>query len=146
MPENENHNENIGNTEPKTETKLEKLEREQMTRRAALRKIGYTSALATFAMFGVDDVVRLVGQKMQHQARNNQVAEVVAKELRSAGVAMANTKSNGPCAGCCSAPDNPDGSSTSICQDCCDNAIKDHNPEPTSPWTQCYAACVATYG
>jgi hypothetical protein len=78
MPENE-----------KTETKLEKFEREQMSRRAALRKMGYTSALATLAMFGVDDVVRLVGQKMQMQARNNQVANIVAQEFANSGIALA---------------------------------------------------------
>jgi hypothetical protein len=33
--------------------------------------------------------MRLVGQKMQQQARNNQVADIVARELREAGVAIA---------------------------------------------------------
>ncbi len=107
MPENESNIETIGNTEktePMTETRLEKFEREQMSRRAALRKIGYTSAMATLAMFGADDVMRLVGRKMEQRARDSQVAEVVARELSGAGVAMALNVN--PCQNCVTAKTN----------------------------------------
>ncbi len=69
--------------------KLQKYEREQLSRRAALRKMGYTSALAAFAMFSVDDLARMVGKAMEQRARDSQVAEVAARELQGAGVVMA---------------------------------------------------------
>ncbi len=99
MPENENQD--VQADVPVGETKMQKFEREQLSRRAALRKMGYTSALAAFALFGVDDVVRLVGRKMERRAADDRVAEQVAKELQCVGVTLASPISSGnPCQDC----------------------------------------------
>ena len=91
-----------------TETALEKYEREQLTRRQALRKFGITSAMATFALFSVDDLARMVGKAMQQKAADNKVAAQIAMELRNAGVALA----SGP-SGCPTQPGKP--------SNCCPN-------------------------
>ncbi len=104
MPENEMPTEQTQSepvAAPAGETKTQKLEREQLSRRAALRKLGYTSVLSVFALFSVDDLARMVGRAMEQKARDNEVAEVVARELRDAGLAMA--QPTGPYASCAGA-------------------------------------------
>jgi hypothetical protein len=74
----------------------ERVERERLARRAALRKIGMTTGMAVFAMFSVDDLARMVGQKMEQRAGDSKVADQIAKEFSEAGIALA----NGPSCGC----------------------------------------------
>ena len=81
---------------PAGETKAQKLEREQLSRRAALRKLGYTSVLSVFALFSVDDLARMVGKAMEQKARDSEVAEVVARELQQDGVTSAATTATFP--------------------------------------------------
>lgn len=66
-----------------------KFEQEKMSRRAALRKIGLTSGMALFGMFAVDDLARLALRGLQQHKETQAVAETVAQELRSSGVAFA---------------------------------------------------------
>ncbi len=99
MQENETPETPGADNSQATETKLQRLERERMTRRAALRKMGVTSTLSVLTLFSVDDLARMVGKAMQQRARDNRVAETVARELRQAGVAMAGAPSHDPC-GC----------------------------------------------
>lgn len=77
------------NTEVVPETAKAKFERERLSRRQALKRLGMTSAMTAFAMFSVDDLARMVGKAMQQRAGDNKVAEQVAKELQQAGVALA---------------------------------------------------------
>ena len=83
---------NIEPTEqPKTmdlET-AQRVEREKMTRRAALRKLGYGAGIAAFSMLGVDDFARMAGSRMAQMAGDNKVATRVAKEFQEAGIANA---------------------------------------------------------
>lgn len=72
-----------------------KFEQEKMSRRAALRKIGMTSGMALFGMFAVDDLARLALRGLQQHKETQAVAETVAKELRSSGVAFAGDESGG---------------------------------------------------
>lgn len=65
------------------------VEREKLTRRAALRKLGFGAGLAAFSLLGVDDFARMVGQRMQRMAGDNKVAQAVAKEFQESGVAFA---------------------------------------------------------
>ena len=71
------------------ETVKEKFERERFSRRQALKKFGMTSAMATFALFSVDDLARMVGKAMQQRAGDNEIAGQLAKEFQQAGMAHA---------------------------------------------------------
>ena len=82
------------------ETAKEKFERERLSRRQALKKFGMTSAIATFALFSLDDLARMVGKAMQQRVRDDKVATQVAKELQQAGVVLADTPQS--CTDCCS--------------------------------------------
>ena len=66
-----------------------RLERDKITRRAALAKMGIRSAAAVFAAFTVDDLARVVTQKMAQNAHDNQIVNAVAEEFKNAGVAFA---------------------------------------------------------
>ena len=100
MPENDEQDISARAQAP-AETPLEKFEREQLTRRQALRKFGITSAMATFALFSVDDLARMVGKAMQQRAADNKVAEQVAQEFQHAGIALADGTSGSTCEHCC---------------------------------------------
>lgn len=68
----------------------QRVEQEKLTRRAALRKLGFGAGMAAFALLGVDDLARMVGKRMERMAGDNKVAEQVAKEFQAVGVASAN--------------------------------------------------------
>lgn len=68
---------------------------------ADLKKFGVTSAMATFAMFSVDDLAHMVGKALQQQAGDNKIAGQIAHEFQQAGVAFASPSSPDPhCQGC----------------------------------------------
>jgi len=71
-------------------------EQECLTRRAALRKLGFGAGLSAFMLLGVDDLARMVGTKMAQTARDNKTAEQIAKEFQSAGVSLAEGNASGP--------------------------------------------------
>lgn len=76
-----------------------RVEQEKLTRRAALRKLGFGAGMGAFMLLGVDDFARMVGKRMERMAGDNKAAETVAKEFQGAGVAFA----GGPswiCGGC----------------------------------------------
>ena len=108
----------IPDQEVVVETAKAKFERERLSRRQALKKLGMTSAMAAFALFSVDDLARMVGKTMQQRAGDNKVAEQVAKELQRAGVTLADgppvTPPYGPC---------PE--TYCICNDTCLNGLVD---------------------
>ena len=110
MPENDEQDVSAGAAAP-VETDRDRFERERLSRRQALKRFGMTSAMATFALFSVDDLARMVGKAMQQRAGDNKVAAQVAKEFQSAGIVLANSPSGSPsspklpcdttgCAGC----------------------------------------------
>ncbi len=107
MPENDEQDVLMGAQAP-VETERECFERERLSRRQALKRFGMTSAMATFALFSVDDLARMVGKAMQQRAGDNKVAAQVAQEFQNAGVAMAG------------------GTSGSTCQHCCNQDFNDH--------------------
>jgi len=74
--------------------KWDKVEQERLTRRAALRKMGYTSGIALFSLFAVDDLARMAIKKMEQHKETRQIAETVAKEFKNSGIAAANSFSN----------------------------------------------------
>ena len=75
----------------KAETAKEKFERERLSRRQALKKMAIEALerRALFALFSVDDLARMVGKAMQQRAADNKIAERIAEELHSTGVAQA---------------------------------------------------------
>jgi hypothetical protein len=73
----------------KPETALEKLEREKMTRRQALGRIGFLAGASAVAALTSDELTRLVGKEMQRRAGDSKVVAQVAKEFENAGVASA---------------------------------------------------------
>jgi len=89
MPENANIPDGEAMSETAKETAKEKFERERLSRRQALKKFGMTSAMATFALFSVDDLARMVGKAMQQRAGDNKVAGQIAREFQQAGIALA---------------------------------------------------------
>ena len=90
----------IPSGEATPETAKEKFERERLSRRQALKRLGMTSAMTAFALFSVDDLARMVGKAMQQRAGDNKVATQVAKELQDAGVVIADVPQS--CSDCCS--------------------------------------------
>jgi len=71
------------------ETAKEKFERERLSRRQALKRLGMTSAMATLGLFSVDDLARMVGRAMQQRAGDNKIAAQLAQEFQNAGAAFA---------------------------------------------------------
>ena len=108
----------------------QRVEQDKITRRAALRKLGFGAGMAAFGLLGVDDFARMVGKRMERMAGDNKVAEQVAKEFQNAGVVMAD--SPGYPSGGCSGTGGCSGS-PSTCQHCDNQVHLDH----------CY--CVAVY-
>lgn len=107
-------------TKSGTTKSLEQIEQERLTRRQALRKLGFGAGLSAFMLLGVDDLARIVGAEMQKRAGDNQIANQIAKEFQSAGIALAsgspgcyNGPSGGTCTGC---------TSQSSIDDCCLNS------------------------
>jgi len=78
---------------PEITKTAEQIEQERMTRRQALGKFGFGAGLSAFLLLGVDDLARTVGAKMQQMAGDNQVAQQIAEEFQSAGVAFASPSS-----------------------------------------------------
>ena len=117
----------------------QRVEQEKMTRRAALRKLGFGAGLAAFSLLGVDDLARLVGQRMDRMAGDSKVAEQVAKEFQQAGVAFAGDPSGSSTSVCsgtgrhCGDPPQSGTGTTTECQHCSNQMHLDH----------CY--CVQTY-
>ncbi len=117
MPENDEQDISAGVQSP-VETERERFERERLSRRQALKRFGMTSAMATFALFSVDDLARMVGKAMQQRAADNKVAAQVAQEFQHAGIALA------------------DGTSGTTCQHCCDQWTADDAYCRTLPASQ----------
>ncbi len=109
----------------------QRVEQEKMTRRAALRKLGFGAGMAAFALLGVDDLARMVGKRMERMSSDNKVAQQVAKEFQQAGVAFAD--GGGSSTSVCSGTGNPcgyppqSGTGTSVsCQHCANQDLLDH--------------------
>jgi len=73
----------------------DQIERERLTRRQALRKIGITSTITVAALFTVDDIARLAGEALARISGDNKVANNVAKELTGMGLAYAGAPNGG---------------------------------------------------
>lgn len=85
-----------------SEIESSKFEQQRITRRQALKKIGVTSAMATFAMFSVDELARMVGKELKTRAGSNELANRVADEFRSTGIVLADPPGGGRPGGCAS--------------------------------------------
>jgi len=147
----------------------QRVEQGKMTRRAALRKLGFGAGLAAFSLLSVDDLARMVGQRMERMAGDNKVAGQVAKEFQQAGVAFAypTSGSGGVCSGTglpCGDTPPPSGPGPTVeCQHCANQLYLDtcyctdrydaggYNPNPTlrqhcdNQATQNYDGCVCCW-
>lgn len=145
MPETENQDTQSSETSLSAEetllpaeTALERFERERLSRRQALKKLGVTTAMATFAMFSVDDLAHMVGQAMQQQAGDNKIANQIAKEFQKSGIVFAGAGPSG-----CNLGTDP----LSLCEcdcnkkytKCVGTAPIGCNPAGGSIWPQCWA-------
>ncbi len=125
-------------------------ERGRVSRRQALKKLGMTSAMAAFALFSVDDLARMVGKAMEQRARDNKVAEQVAKEFQQAGIALAGS----PCYGtCCPDYDCSGCGGSAATGDCCygssdPNACcgKSYGPASGQAYISCQQCCAHATG
>lgn len=70
-------------------TKRQQFEKERMTRRAALRKIGIMSGVAAVALLSTDDLARMAANQLQQHGETKAIGDKLAKDFRSAGVAFA---------------------------------------------------------
>lgn len=64
-------------------------EKEKLSRRQALARIGFQAGAAAIAALTADELLRKVGKEMQRRTKDHKVAQQVAKELSNAGVANA---------------------------------------------------------
>lgn len=97
---NTEHNEPMEQAETMDLATAQKVEQERITRRSALRKLGFGAGLAAFSLLGVDDFARMVGQRMERMAGDNKVATQVAREFQQAGIALASPNPSNPCPDC----------------------------------------------
>lgn len=145
--------------------KWDKVEQERLTRRAALRKMGYTSSIALFSMFAVDDLARMAIKQMEQHRETRQIAETVAKEFKNSGIALANSISDycgcvdpclpakyfrcNPCIWPCSGytigidicSKYTVGTDKSDCYVCCGVQFPGNNVAQTLLYTTCTATC-----
>ena len=140
MPKDEMQEMQTSETSVSPETAMERFERERLSRRQALKKFGITSAMATFAMFSVDDLAHMVGKAMQQRASDNKVAQAIAKEFQGAGIAIAGNPA--VCMGIDQVKMN--GYAYYLMQF---NTCEDNCPQPTDPTVRVDdpCGCLATY-
>ena len=94
-PESNNAEQNAEQTETMDVQTAQRVEQEKMTRRAALRKLGFGAGFAAFSLLGADDLARIVGKRLERMAGDNKIAEQIAREFQGAGIAMAASPSGG---------------------------------------------------
>lgn len=99
---------------PEQIAKARKFEREQLTRRQAIRKLGFGAGAAAFFALSTDDLTHMVGKELQKSAGDNKIANQVAKELNNAGIASADVAWPQRLPGNCAA-----GTSGADKQNCC---------------------------
>ena len=69
------------------------VEKERLTRRAALRKFGFGAGMAALMALSTDDLARMAAKKLQQQAGDNRIANAVAMEFKNVGIASADLNS-----------------------------------------------------
>jgi hypothetical protein len=74
-------------SEPSEPTNM--YEKQAMTRRQALGRLGFLAGASAIAALSVDDLARLAGREMERRAGDNKVARKVAQEFSNAGMAFA---------------------------------------------------------
>ena len=139
---------------------LAKHEAEKMSRRAVLAKVGLRFGLAALAAFSVDDLARQATAAIALRAKDNAVAQQVAKEFRNAGVAFATDSKtatklacdppvSGGCIGCsnnslasCCQGDAKKVYYCNVCAYACTGACM----AGCIGFDQCFAGCLANYG
>ena len=154
MSENENamdgKDENVNSP---TENERVRFENERMTRRKALRKFGFTAGMAVFSVLTVDDLARVASKKLQETEATKGIGDMLAKEFRSAGVALANDPGGDPYG---NNPYNPyERSCELVCWDslvaCYDNVSNTtpfSSPAYATGRAQCdanYSSCIVDY-
>ncbi len=72
-----------------------RVEDKKLTRRAALRKLGYGAGIAAFSLLGVDDFARIVGERLARHSGDSKVAQAVAQEFKQAGIVLASPTGSG---------------------------------------------------
>jgi hypothetical protein len=81
--------------------KLEIENEKMISRRQALRKLGFGAGLAAFYMLGVDDFARIAYRSLIQHRNDNSLVNEMEKEFKNAGVAFADGdspySSSGPC-------------------------------------------------
>lgn len=117
-------------TEPMDAETARRVERDRLTRRAALRKLGFGAGIAALSLFSVDDLARLVGARMERMAGDNKIAAQVAKEFRRAGVVLAGS---------------PSGPGSSTCQGCVDTKMAAYTAA-YNEYEQCLGDCAESWG
>jgi hypothetical protein len=119
------------------DSKREQFEKEKLTRRSALRKAGVTSLLSVFSLVAADDVARLVLAKLQDNALTHGIADGLARDFRSAGVALADTTNY--CDGVIQAPcydDGPCPGGVGPCKDC-NSSVDCEECQSAATWKSC---------
>lgn len=69
----------------------QRFEQERMSRRAALRKLGISSAATVLGVFAADDLARMAIMVMEQNKVTQRIAEALAHDFKNAGVALAVT-------------------------------------------------------
>lgn len=78
-----------GNALSPSENGKARFERERLTRREVFARFGFRAAAVAVAALTADDLLRKVGEEMGRRAGDSKVANSVAREFRTAGVAFA---------------------------------------------------------
>jgi hypothetical protein len=68
-----------------TQSSLDELAQERMSRRAALRRIGMTGAMTVIGVMSIDDLARVAAKKLEQ----NELTRGIASDFKDSGVAFA---------------------------------------------------------
>lgn len=84
------------------ETRKVQFEQERISRRAALRKLGFGAGMAALLALSADDLARMAAVRLKQRAGDSRVADQIAREFRNVGIAFADPSN----------PSNPSGASS----------------------------------
>jgi len=99
-----------------------------VSRRAALRRLGFTTGAGMLGMFAADDAVRMVLAGLEQHRETKAIASVLANDFRAAGIAYAQV------------PGYHCGVQGVLCQACPDDSWG--NPIPPCPCDPYSAGCI----
>ncbi|MGC4045793.1 MAG: hypothetical protein QM758_18540 [Armatimonas sp.] len=120
---------------------LAAFEKEKLSRRSALGRLGFLAGAAAVTALTSDELLRKVGERLSQFSGDSDVARQVAREFQAAGVALASPSD--PCSGCFSGCTNTVGFQCQPCSMSCGSNTAKHIPKNCSSNSSSCNECCA---